>query len=177
MAGNNANCKYIEMIREIRVTNIHASFGDSNVKAVDNFCEVLERMGYNGRDICLVRANTYQDSVGDVWWKIYTCCTKLENNDVLISRLRSHVLINNRTWDANASSKCQVLAFTSNTEREKRMIDEMVRIHRANATTINDELHKLDALEDQIQRAKLTLNLRLNLSTTKGNELDKTDLT
>ena len=43
------------------------------------------------------------------------------------------------------------------------MVDEMVRIHRANATTINDELHKLDAFEDQIQRAKSTLNLRLNL--------------
>jgi hypothetical protein len=117
------------------------------------------------RDICVVRANTYKDSVGDVWWKIYTCCTKLENNDVLISRLRTHVF-NNRTWDASASSKCQVLAFTSNIERENRMVDEMVSIHRANATTINDELHKLDALEDQIQRAKLTLNLRLTSSTT-----------
>ena len=101
----------------------------------------------------------FEDSVGDVWWKIYTCCTKLEKNDVLISRLRTHVF-NNRTWDA------RVLAFTSNIERENRMVDEMVRIHRANATTINDELHKLDALEDQIQRAKLTLNLRLTSSTT-----------
>ena len=52
MAGNYTNSKYIEMIREVRVTNIHVSLADRNAKALDNFCHVLENMGYSGRDIC-----------------------------------------------------------------------------------------------------------------------------
>ena len=57
--------------------------------------------------------------------------------------------------------------------KEQRMIDEMVRFHRTNANAINEELRELDTLEDQIQEAILTLNLRKNLSTTKANDLDK----
>ncbi len=49
-----------------------------------------------------VRANTYHDSVGDYFWKVYTCCNKLEDNEVLIRRLRTHVF-NGRAWDASAS--------------------------------------------------------------------------
>jgi hypothetical protein len=172
MAANNTNCKYVELIREIRVTNIHASFAANSTEAVDKFFEVLNGFGYTANDISVIRASQYTDSAGDQLIKIYTCCTRLEDNDHLIGRLRRNVF-NGKAWDAYASSKCLVLAASTDMEKQKRMVDEMVRIHRAHATTINDELKKMDALEDQIQRAKLTLNLRLNSSTTKANELDK----
>ena len=172
MAANNTNCKYVELIREIRVTNIHASFAANSIEAVDKFFEVLNGFGYTANDISVIRASQYTDSAGDQLIKIYTCCTRLEDNDHLIGRLRRNVF-KGKAWDAYASSKCLVLAASTDMEKQKRMVDEMVRIHRANAATINDELLKLDALDDQIQRTKLTLNLRLNSSTTKANELDK----
>ena len=60
----------------------------------------------------------------------------------------------------------KVLAFTSNVEHEQRMIDEKARIHRTNANTINEELRELDTLDNQIQKARLTLNWRKNSSFT-----------
>ena len=103
MAANNINSRYVELIREVRVTNIHASFAASSDQALEKFFEVLNGYGYTADDICVIRASQYVDTAGDKLIKIYTCCTKLEDNDNLICRLRRHVF-NGKAWDAYASS-------------------------------------------------------------------------
>ena len=116
MAANNINSRYVELIREIRVTNIHASFAADSIEGVDKFYEVLNGFGYTANDICVIRASQYVDSAGDKLIKIYTCCTKLEDNDHLIGHLRRYVF-NGKAWDAYASSKCLVLAASTDVEK------------------------------------------------------------
>ena len=172
MAANNTNCKYVELIREIRVTNIHASFAANSTEAVNKFFEVLNGFGYTANDISVIRASQYTDSAGDQLIKIYTCCTRLEDNDHLIGRLRRNVF-KGKAWDAYASSKCLVLAASTDVEKQKRMVENMVCLHRSNINAVDNELSELEALESQIQNMKLTLNLRKNLSINKVNDLDK----
>ena len=70
MAANNNNTRYVELIREIRVTNIHASFAADSIEAVDKFFEVFNGFGYTANDICVIHASQYIDSAGDKLIKI-----------------------------------------------------------------------------------------------------------
>jgi hypothetical protein len=97
---------------------------------------------------------------------------KLEDNDNLICRLRRHVF-NGKAWDAYASSRCLVLAASTDVQKQKRMVENMVCLDRSNVNAVDNELSELEALESQIKNMKLTLNLRKNLSINKANDLDK----
>jgi hypothetical protein len=172
MAANNINSKYVELIREVRVTNIHASFATNSSEAVEKFFEVLNSYGFTADDICVVRASQYFNTAGDKMIKIYTSCMKLEDNDNLIYQLRRHVF-NGKAWDAYASSKCLVLAASTDVQKQKQMVEHMVFLHRSNVKAVDNELNELGVLESQINNMKLTLNLRKNSLIDKADDLDK----
>ncbi len=103
------NDRYIELVREIRVCNIHHSF------AVDVKTAKLEFENVGTERI------EYVDRGNERYYNAYVSCMQLEYNDRLITKLRQHEF-NGKSWDAYAYSRCLVRAPSQHECQEEEML-------------------------------------------------------